>query len=242
MSTHARLLFAIAVIAVAPARLVAQDVGERVAAARARLEALDARVTRIEDINAIENLQRAYGYYVDKMLWDHVVDLFADDGTLELGMSGVYVGKESIRRYLLSLSEGRQGPLEGVLYDHMQLQPIITVAADGRTAQGRWRAWLLTGVSGSGSGGSWGEGPYENTYVKEDGIWKIRSLHWFGNFLVPYEAGWLNADPEQLRAFTASDVPPDRPPTVEYEPFPGTFIPPFHYRNPGRGDTAGGVR
>jgi hypothetical protein len=236
---HRHLICACAILAAALTGAAAhgQDAAARVAAARERLAAIESRATRVADINEIENLQRAYGYYVDKMLWDHVVDLFANDGTLELGVSGVYVGKDSIRRYLYSLSGGRQGPLEGVLYNHLQLQPIITVADNGRTAQGRWRAWVLTGVSDSGSGGNWGEGPYENTYIRENDVWKIQSIRWYGNYIAPYEEGWLNADPAALRAHTVSpDVPPDRPPSIDYAPFPGVFVPPFHYSNPGRGE------
>jgi hypothetical protein len=135
----------------------AEAVFERVASARERLATIDRRAMRVDDVNAIENLQRSYGYYTDKMLWEHVVDLFTDDGTLEIGDSGVYVGKDSIRRYLYALSGGEQGPLEGVLFNHLQLQPIVSVAADGRTAQGRWRALILTGVHGEGSGGNWGK-------------------------------------------------------------------------------------
>ena len=196
------------------------------------------RAARIDDVNEIENLQSSYGYYTDKMLWDEVVDLFADDGTLEIGPSGVYAGKDSIRRYLLSLSGGKQGPLEGVLNDHFQLQPIVTVADDGLTAKGRWRLFLMSGVSGSGSGGNWGEGVYENEYVKENGVWKIRALHWFANFVVPYEGGWLNADPEAIESYAMGrGVEPDRPPTVAYDPYPGEFVPPFHYPNPVTGQT-----
>jgi hypothetical protein len=210
----------------------------RVAAARSRLGAVGARAARIADTNEIQTLQSSYGYYTDKMLWDEVVDLFADDGTLEIGPSGVYVGKDSIRRYLLSLSDGRQGPLEGVLNDHFQLQPIITVADDGLTANGRWRLFLMTGVAGSGSGGSWGEGVYENEYVKENGIWKISKLHWFGTFVAPYEDGWLNADPKSIDAYAMGrGVTPDRPSSVSYEPYPGVFVPPFHYTNPVTGQT-----
>ena len=84
----------------------------RVAALRARLDAVAERAARVDDINEIENLQGSYGYYTDKMLWDEVVDLFAEGGTLEIGPSGVYVGKDSIRRYLYSLSGGKQGPLK----------------------------------------------------------------------------------------------------------------------------------
>ena len=206
--------------------------------ARTRLAAVQARADRVADVDAIQNLQGSYGYYTDKMLWDEVVDLFADDGTIEIGPSGVYVGKDSIRRYLLSLSGGKQGPLEGVLNDHFQLQPIVTVADDGLTAKGRWRLFLMTGVSGAGSGGNWGEGVYENEYVKENGVWKIRSLHWFANFIAPYEGGWLNADAKAIDSYAMGrGVTPDRPSTISYEPYPGVFTPPFHYSNPVTGQT-----
>jgi hypothetical protein len=220
------------------ARGVAGSATASVADVRSRLAAVQTRATRIDDINEIENLQGSYGYYADKMLWDEVVDLFADDGTLEIGPSGVYVGKDSIRRYLLSLSGGKQGPLEGVLNDHFQLQPIITVADDGLTAKGRWRLFLMTGVSGAGSGGNWGEGVYENEYVNENGVWKIRALHWFANFVAPYEGGWLNADPKAIESYAMGrGVTPDRPSSVPYDPYPGVFVPPFHYPNPVTGQT-----
>jgi hypothetical protein len=222
----------------APAADSAQEAGARVDAARSRLAAVVARTTRIDDVNEIENLQGSYGYYTDKMLWDEVIDLFAEDGTLEIGPSGVYVGKDSIRRYLMSLSDGRQGPLEGVLYDHFQLQPIITVADDGQTANGRWRLLLMTGVAGSGSGGNWGDGVYENEYVKENGVWKIRKLHWYATFVAPYEGGWLSTGREAVEEFAMGrGVTPDRPPSVSYEPYPGVFVPPFHYPNPVTGRT-----
>ena len=34
-----------------------------------------------------------YGYYLDRAMWDQVADLFAADGTIEIGLRGVYVGK-----------------------------------------------------------------------------------------------------------------------------------------------------
>jgi hypothetical protein len=222
----------------AAARSPAESPSGSVEDARARLAAVKAHAARIADVNAIQNLQGSYGYYADKMLWDEVVDLFADDGTIEIGPSGVYAGKDSIRRYLLSLSGGIEGPLEGVLNEHFQLQPIVTVAEDGMTAKGRWRLFLMTGVSGSGSGGNWGEGVYENEYVKENGVWKISKLHWFANFVAPYEGGWLDADPKAIDDYAMGrGVMPDRPSSVSYEPYPGVFVPPFHYPNPVTGQT-----
>jgi hypothetical protein len=30
--------------------------------------------------------------------------------------------------------------------------------------------------------------------------------------------------------------PPSRPPSVDYEPYPAVFVPPFHYRHPITGE------
>jgi hypothetical protein len=226
---------AIFVLTVQP--LAAQTAADRIAAAQARLAALEQRSARIDDLNTIENLQRSFGYYLDKMLWEQVLDLFADDATVEIGTSGIYAGKDSIRAYFYGISGGIEGPIEGELFEHMQLQPIVTVAEDGNSAMGRWRALIMTGTSGSGSGGQWGEGPYENEYVKDNGVWKISKLHWFGNFLVPYESGWLNADPDALTEYSEGNgTSPDSPPSSNYAPYPAAFMPPFHYENPGRAD------
>ena len=65
-----------------------------------RIEALEKRAQAAEDYRELVNLQGAYGYYVDKGLWDQAADLFARDGTLEIAGRGVYVGRERVRQYL----------------------------------------------------------------------------------------------------------------------------------------------
>ena len=163
-------------------------------ALEARVAALEQRKERIEDVNAIERLQAAYGYYVDRALWDDVANLFADDGTIEIGLDGVYVGKQRVREYLYALGGGRQGLVDGELSEHLQVMPVITLAPDGLTAKARWRAITLTGELGGDA--FWGEGPYENEYVKDDGVWKIKTLHWYQALHVPYAGGWqTNPDP-----------------------------------------------
>ncbi len=199
-----------------------------------RLAALERRKTRIEDANAIKRLQRAYGYYVDAARWDDVADLFAADGAIEIGLDGVYAGRDRVREYLYALGDGRAGLVEGELNEHMQLMPVVTVAPDGRTAQGRWRGLVMAGRLGEQ--GVWGEGPYENEYVKEDGVWKIARLHWFQTFMVPYEGGWIeNADVNGAK-YVSDRLPPDAPTTFEYDPWPSTFLPPFHFDNPVTGE------
>ena len=200
------------------------------AALGTRVAALEQRKSLLEDANAIERLQHAYGYYVDKALWDEVANLFADDGTLEIGLDGVYVGKARVREYLYALGGGRDGLAEGELNEHMQVMPVITVAPDGRTAKARWRAIIMTGELGGDA--FWGEGPYENEYVKEGAVWKIKALHWYPALLVPYAGGWqTNPDPTGGK-YVSATLPPDRPPTVEYKTWPSTYVPPFSFPNP----------
>jgi SnoaL-like domain len=199
-------------------------------ALEARVAALEERKERVEDANAIERLQAAYGYYVDRGLWDEVANLFADDGTIEIGLDGVYVGKQRVREYLYALGGGRQGRVDGELNEHLQVMPVITLAADGLTAKARWRAITLTGELGGEA--FWGEGPYENEYVKDDGVWKIKVLHWYQALHVPYAGGWqTNPDPTGAK-FVSSALPPDRPPSVEYKTWPDTYVPPFSFPNP----------
>ena len=71
-----------------------------VAALAKRMSDLAARAQRLSDEIEITNLQHAYGYYVDRKMWDDVADLFAADGTMEIGLQGVYAGRTSIRRGL----------------------------------------------------------------------------------------------------------------------------------------------
>src|SRR5690606_1344983 len=112
-------------------------VGVVQAATPATADQLLQRAERALDLKEIERLQRAYGYYIDRSDWDNVLDLLTEDATAEYALSGVYVGKASIRRLLYGIGYGRLGLLPGQLREHTQLQPVITLSEDGRTARGR---------------------------------------------------------------------------------------------------------
>jgi triacylglycerol lipase len=193
---------------------------------RQRAGELARRAALLRDEQEIENLQRIYGYYLDRGMWDQIADLFADDGTIEMGLQGVYVGRPRIREFLGLL--GPDGGRDGWLNDHVQLQGVATVAPDGQTARLRSRELNMTGVHGSHA--QWSEGIYENTFVKEDGVWKFKSLHYFPTFISDYEKGW--AQDAQPVPTASTELPPDRPPTDVYEIFPKAHIPAYHYRNP----------
>jgi hypothetical protein len=190
----------------------------------AELEQLRGEVARLRDKDAIVTLQSAYGYYVDKAQWDEAADLFARDATLEIAGRGLFRGIDRIRAYLHALP-----PLtEGTVFNHMQLQPLITLGTDGATALGRWRAWMNVGFVGRES--MWGEGTYENGYVREDGVWKIAKLHFFVTYYVDYDKGWTHGGVPL--AGPLPEMVPDETQTVAYGAFPQVFIPPYHYPNP----------
>jgi len=192
------------------------------AAPAERLAALDQRITRLEDLNAIERVQRAYGYFVDKAQWTLLSDLFTDDATLEIGGRGLFVGKPRVLEYMQN-AFGPDGIKEGSIINHMQFQPIPDVDPDGLHGRQRMRAFVM-------SNGGWGLPLYENEYRKENGVWKISVLH--GPFTM-YSgwAGWGQTATPNTRPDSFLP-PPDLPPSVVYLTYPSYYILPYHYPNP----------
>ena len=186
-----------------------------------RIEQLERRAQGAEDYRDLVNLQGAYGYYVDKGLWDPAADLFAEAGTLEIAGRGVYVGRERVREYLRHLPPYGHG----TLYNHMQLQPVLHIDSAAGTARGRWRTLMMVGRLGYE--GRWGEATYENAYVREDGRWRIASLHGVVNFYAEYDEGWHRGGVRLLRSIEG--LAPDRPPSLDYEAYHEPVIAPFHY-------------
>ena len=192
----------------------------------ARIAALEIKAQAAEDWTQISNLQAAYGYYVDKGMWDKAADLFAKDSTLEIAGRGVYVGQDRVRTYLRQLPEYK----DGVIFNHMQLQPVIHVDGAAGTAKGRWRTLMMVGFLQKE--GRWGEATYENTYVRQAGadgtdVWRIASLHGIINFYAEYDEGWHRGGVPLLRS--TEGIAPDRPQSFEYEAHPKAVIAPFHY-------------
>ncbi len=206
---------------------------ETLAAAQKRLAGLESRTARQQAVRDIENLQRIYGYYLDRGQWDQVADLFASNGTLEAAQRGVYVGKARIRKALEDMY-GPPGLRQGHLDDHLQLQVLVTVAPDGRTATARARELRLAGDVGGSS--SWSVGTHENRFVKQNGVWKFQALHLFVDMATDYTKGW-GKDAKPIETVSAT-LPPDRPPTVKYEAYPKARVVPFSFKNPVTGKPA----
>ena len=161
-----------------------------------RLDRLEAQVVAAEDISALKRLQRTYGYYVDKGMWEDVANLYTQDAIANYP-AGTYIGYESIRKHLYMNVGGGQVGENGLpdnrIYNHMNIQPVVHLDPGGQTAKGRWRAFAMFG--GFGGGATWAEGVYEMTYAKENGVWKIKTLDYHSGFGAPYTTGWAPPEP-----------------------------------------------
>jgi hypothetical protein len=201
-----------------------RDLAAQVKKLQAQVAELERKANQAQDYIALVNLEDAYGFYVDKCQWDQAADLFAKDSTLEIAGRGLYIGQDRVRAYLHRLPKFQYGQV----FNHMQSQPVITIAPDAASAKARWRAVIQAGVLGKSA--QWGEGTYENEYVKENGVWKFKTLHFFVTYYVDYDKGWDKGGappPAPMK-----DFPPDKPPTVDYKTYPDVFLPPYHYKNP----------
>jgi hypothetical protein len=79
---------------------------------------------------------------------------------------------------------------------------------------------------------------YENEYVREDGVWKIRLNNYNLVYHGMYEQGWAHTPLTFSKLFTQQDCYPGNPtgPDVLVEPkpvaWPQTSVVPFHYAHP----------
>ncbi len=216
-----------------------------------RLAAVEHELGVLKDIQAVRTLQFKYGYYMDKGCYDEVVDLFARDGCLHF-MGGIFRGKAGLTRLYCdrlrtNFTDGNNGPVYGMLAEHMQLQDIVDIAPDRMSAKGRFRALMQAGSHVTKEKISdylplqwWEAGVYENDYVKEDGVWKIQTLDYHMFWQGDFEKGWAHAKPYEGHFFEKTypedpagpDELSDRVPTF----WPETPIVPFHYDHPVTGE------
>ena len=166
---------------------------------RERLADLEQEVGRLKDESEIRKVQYSYGYFIDKSQYNECVDLFAEDGEVWF-LGGIYKGKAGVRRLYIerfrnAFTDGHNGPRYGWLLDHPQLQMVIHVAPDRKSAKVRGRSMMQAGLHETAQGQQrawWEGGIYENEYVREDGIWKIKALRYFPFWHGTFDEGWAH--------------------------------------------------
>ncbi len=224
------------------------------AALSKQIASLTHRLGALEDLASIRNLQHQYGYYLDKCLYREVVDLFADDGVVQFN-GGIYRGRKQgvhrlyVERFGKDFVDGKNGPLPGFLLEHLLLQDIIHVAPDRRTAKGRLRCFMQAGVHESSEAplarmarkngtplmAWWEGGIYENEYVKEGGVWKLKLLNYNPLWHADFATGWSHSRPNYVpKESTLYPKDPRGPDALMAKRplWPDTDVVPFHYPHP----------
>jgi hypothetical protein len=194
-----------------------------------------------QDVQAIRKLHFTYGYFMDKFMFDEIVDLFAEDATLYF-LNGIFRGKAGARR-LYGSASGLRGPSRGMLFEHIISQDVIDISEDRMRAWGRFRCSLQAAIHDSKKDAPPSiprqfieGGIYENEYVKVDGVWKIKTFNYRITFQARPEAGIPAAAGLLMVSDYAGTYPdlPRGPDELRESPavWPETFVMPFHYVHP----------
>jgi hypothetical protein len=217
-----------------------EELEAKVLALEATVKTLQSRMTLAEDVEAIKKLQRAYGYYLEHWEEENLIGLFSHspDTTIEINASGEYKGWEGVKeafnfaKHYTAFKGVTKAPPE-YLHILIPVSGIVDVDADGTNAKGRWYGFFLGALRRGGILRALiGCGIWENEYVKEDGIWKIKRLFFNDIISSPLDEGWVKTP------YIANPPHKDQRPSVRnknFAPYPSGYIFPYHYKNPGTG-------
>jgi hypothetical protein len=199
-----------------------------------RIQALEKRVTKLDDIEDIQRLQKSYGDYIQHWMFEEMGELFADSPDAELSiLSGRFISKKSIVAYFTGLKAQYENP--EFLHQLMQLSGIVDVAPDGKTAEGRWFAYgSFALMVGQGVRPLIVDGIYTSDYIKQDGVWKILKLTWYPLILTTQLESWVKKERLQTSGpglYEKDVTKPEKP--REFSPvYPSGYIVPFHFKHP----------
>ncbi|KAJ5885058.1 hypothetical protein N7495_009568 [Penicillium taxi] len=216
-----------------------------------QVQQLSYELAKLKGESDVRKLHHKYGYYLDKCLYKEVADLFADHpDTYVQFLNGRFHGKEGVNRLYLErfanrFVNGRNGPMEGWLLDHLMAQDIIDFDPEAGRAKGRARTLMSAGTHQSipsdfpGGLRQWWEGGlYENEYILQGDKWKILRLRYYPFWHGTFESGWKNCTnyiPLYKETFPVDVVGPDEI-LDDVSLWPDTRVIPFHYKHPITGE------
>jgi hypothetical protein len=148
--------------------------------------ALATRISRLNDEDDVRNLQHVWGYYVDRRMWIDVVELFDEDAVVYV--DGVeYTGLQGVRKALEEM--GPEGLADGELNDRPIFDVIVDVQPGGDEAHVRG---IEVGMLGDANRqeGHWEFSRFSNTFLKRDGVWRMKDVSITRLLRADYTEGW----------------------------------------------------
>lgn len=167
-----------------------------------RIDDLERRLRRLDDIEAIKQLHRRYIRMLADRKWDEMADLFTDDAVTDIRSHGRTEGRQALVEKVFGELKGFVKSSDGYILS----SPVIEIGQDPETAYGEW-TWhrhvcefrIFGGYTRVW--GPWMEGRYRCHYQRVDGEWKFKDM-WF-RVVLP------DADPEyaEMQEWLASSEP-----------------------------------
>ena len=147
------------------------------------LESLEARVKRLEEVEAVNALGIAYVGSIDSGDWQAVSDMFTEDAVAEFGLFGHVEGKEKITEFFRDIV-----PPNLPYKIHKLHNPIVEISGD--TAKAQWH-YEVAATSAPSNRAIWIGGRYTVECVKVQGEWKFKDFEAKDFYVTPYDEGWV---------------------------------------------------
>lgn len=154
--------------------------------------ALEERIGRLEDVEAIRSLKSAYAVYCDDNYdAEGFRTLFVDDASWESNAFGEYNGIEEVATFIRELPSQIHWAL------HYMMNPLITFNEDRTAASGRWILIELATMAPVGTSPD-GEqeaviitATYNDDFVKTSDGWRFRKVNAHFHNVSAWREGWV---------------------------------------------------
>ena len=153
---------------------------------------LEARLARIEDLEAIRQLKATYCDICDDGHDpDRIVEIFSEEGIWEIEGDARAEGHAELRALFERFRD------EVSFSQHQVMNPIIEI--DGDRAHGTWY-FFAPFTFRENDQARWVAARYEEDYAKLDGAWKIHHLRATLRMVTDYERSWATGSPPGAEA------------------------------------------
>ena len=150
---------------------------------------LEARVRRLEDIEAVRTLRNRYHACINDGRYAEIAALFTEDAVCELGYLARYEGRVAIDRGFRGMGERDRFFIKQFIHSH-------DVTIDGDTGTG---VSYLDARYGRYGVSYLVTGRYDDIYVRRGGNWLFQAMVAELYYTVPAGVGWMGDEKHYLR-------------------------------------------
>ncbi len=144
---------------------------------------LEARLRRLEDIEAIRRLRHRYHQCINESLHDRIPGLFTEDGEVDFSYIGHAAGQAKLRKFFNATPDVLPF-VKQFIHNHM-------IDLDGDRAEAisymeartinRGEAYIVAGY-------------YKDECVRQAGEWKFRKMIFEAYYTLPYNESWVQEE------------------------------------------------